>query len=659
MIPELGHFALIVALLLALTQAILPLYGAQRGNFTLMAVARPAARGQFVFVAVAFACLAYSFLTNDFSVENVARNSFSQLPEIYRLTATWGSHEGSLLLWVLILGFWSTAVSVFSRHLPEDMAARVIGVMGLISVGFLAFLLTTSNPFERLLPAAMEGNDMNPLLQDWGMIIHPPMLYMGYVGFAVAFAFAIAALLSGKLDVAWARWSRPWTTVAWAFLTLGIVLGSWWAYRELGWGGWWFWDPTENASFMPWIAGTALMHSLAVTEKRGAFKAWTVLLALTAFALSLLGTFLVRSGVLSSVHAFATDPARGAFILGFLAVVIGGSLALYAWRAPKMISGGGFTWFSRESLLLANNAILIAALGSVLLGTLYPLFMDAMGLGKISVGPPYFNAVFVPLMAPALFLMGIGPLVRWKEASLPDLATRLKWALGVAFAAGLLLPLTLDGFNPWASLGFFLAAWVALTVLAAFGERLRHGQGGAMRKLAGLPRSFWGMQLAHLGIAVGVAGIAAVANYSAERDVRMEVGSAAELAGYTFTFRGAAAHEGPNYRAARGTVEVSRNGKPVATLHPEKRIYNASGMGMTEASVHPNLFRDIYVAMGEPLDGPDGAWTVRLFYKPFINWLWFGALLMVAGGFMAASDKRYRIALRRSDVPKNLAAQGA
>jgi len=659
MIPELGHFALIIALLLALTQAILPLYGAQRGNFTLMAVARPAAQGQFVFVAVAFACLAYSFLTNDFSVENVARNSFSQLPEVYRFTATWGSHEGSLLLWVLILGFWSTAVSVFSRRLPEDMAARVIGVMGLISVGFLAFLLTTSNPFERLLPAAIDGNDMNPLLQDWGMIIHPPMLYMGYVGFAVAFASAIAALLSGKLDVAWARWSRPWTTVAWAFLTLGIVLGSWWAYRELGWGGWWFWDPTENASFMPRIAGTALMHSLAVTEKRGAFKAWTVLLALVTFALSLLGTFLVRSGVLSSVHAFATDPARGAFILGFLAVVIGASLALYAWRAPKMITGGGFTWFSRESLLLANNVILIAALGAVLLGTLYPLFMDAMGLGKISVGPPYFNAVFVPLMAPALFLMGIGPLARWKEASLPDLATRLKWALGVALAAGLLLPLTLDGFNPWASLGFFLAVWIALTVLAAFRDQLRHGQGSAMRKLAGLPRSFWGMQLAHLGIAVGVAGIAVVANYSAERDVRMEVGSHAELAGYTFTFRGAAAHDGPNYRAARGTVEVSRDGKPVATLHPEKRVYNASGMGMTEASVHPNVFRDLYVAMGEPLDGSDGAWTVRLFYKPFINWLWFGALLMVAGGFMAAADKRYRIALRRREVPQHLAAQGA
>ena len=658
MIPELGHFALIIALLLALTQAILPLVGAQRGNLTLMAVARPAAQGQFVFVLLAFVCLAYSFLTNDFSVLNVAKNSFSQLPEVYRLTATWGSHEGSLLLWVLILAFWSAAVSVFSRHLPEDMAARVIGVMGLISIGFLTFLLTTSNPFERLLPAAADGNDMNPLLQDWGMIIHPPMLYMGYVGFAVAFAFAIAALLSGKMDVAWARWSRPWTTVAWAFLTLGIMLGSWWAYRELGWGGWWFWDPTENASFMPWIAGTALIHSLAVTEKRGAFKAWTVLLALIVFSLSLLGTFLVRSGVLSSVHAFATDPARGAFILGFLAVVIGGSLALYAWRAPKMVTGSGFTWFSRESLLLANNVILMAALGSVLLGTLYPLFIDAMGLGKISVGPPYFNAVFVPLMAPALFLMGIGPLARWKDASLPDVVTRMKWALGVALVTGLLLPLTLDGFNPWASLGFFLAAWITLAVAAAFIDRLKHGQGGLLQKLAGLPRGFWGMQLAHLGMAIGIAGIAVVANYSTERDVRMEVGSYAELAGYTFTFRGTTEHDGPNYRAARGTLEVSQNGKPVATLHPEKRLYNASGMAMTEASVHPNIFRDIYVAMGEQLDD-QGAWTVRLFHKPFINWLWFGAFFMVVGGFMAAADRRYRIALRRSEVPKNLAAQGA
>lgn len=654
MIPELGHFALIVALVLALTQAILPLIGAQRRNLTLMAVARPAAQGQFVFVALAFACLAYAFMTNDFTVENVARNSFSQLPEVYRFTATWGSHEGSMLMWVMILGFWTAAVSVFSRHLPDDMVARVIGIMGLVSAGFLAFILTTSNPFNRLIPAPMDGRDMNPLLQDWGMILHPPMLYMGYVGFAVAFAFAIAALLSGKLDAAWARWSRPWTTIAWAFLTLGIALGSWWAYRELGWGGWWFWDPTENASFMPWLAGTALIHSLAVTEKRGAFKAWTVLLAIIAFSLSLLGTFLVRSGVLSSVHAFATDPARGSFILGFLAVVIGGSLMLYAWRAPKMLTGGAFTWFSREAMLLANNVVLLAALGSVLLGTLYPLFMDAMGMGKISVGPPYFNAVFVPVMAPVLFLVGVGPLARWKEASLPDMFKRLKWALVVAVATGFLLPLTLKGFNPWATLGFALAIWILLTVLAGFRDRMKHGA-----RLGSLPRAFWGMQLAHLGLALGVAGITVVANYEEERDVRMNVGDYTQLAGYTFTFQGTTERDGPNYRAARGTVEVSKNGKKIAVVYPEKRVYNASGMPMTEAAIHPSIFRDVYVALGEPLDDQGRAWAVRVFYKPFINWLWIGAFLLVVGGFLAASDRRYRIALRKLVVPSGSASQGA
>jgi cytochrome c-type biogenesis protein CcmF len=653
MIPELGHFALIIALLLALTQAILPLVGAQRGNLTLMAVARPAAQGQFFFTVLAYFCLVYVFLTNDFSVENVASNSFSQLPEIYRFTATWGSHEGSLLLWVLILAFWTSAVSVFSRHLPDDMVARVIGVMGLISVGFLAFLLTTSNPFDRLLPAPMDGRDMNPLLQDWGMIIHPPMLYMGYVGFAVAFAFAIAALLSGRLDAAWARWSRPWTTVAWAFLTLGIALGSWWAYRELGWGGWWFWDPTENASFMPWIAGTALIHSLAVTEKRGAFKAWTVLLALLAFSLSLLGTFLVRSGVLSSVHAFATDPSRGAFILGFLVLVIGGSLVLYAWRAPRMLSGGSFTWFSREALLLGNNVILLAALGAVLLGTLYPLLIDALGMGKISVGPPYFNAVFVPLMAPALFLMGVGPLARWKEASLPDMVSRLKWALLVSVATGVLLPLTLDGFNPWATFGFAVSVWILLTVLIGFRERLKGGG-----RLGNLPRAFWGMQLGHLGMAVGVAGITLVANYQEERDVRMNIGDHTELAGYTFTFKGTTEHEGPNYRAARGTVEVSKNGKVEFVVHPEKRIYNASGMPMTEASINIDGFNDVYVALGEPLDEEAKTWAVRIFHKPFINWLWLGALMMVIGGFLAASDRRYRIAVK-ANAPAGTVAQGA
>jgi cytochrome c-type biogenesis protein CcmF len=657
-IPELGHFALIVALMLALVQGILPIVGAHRDNATLMAVARPAAQGQFVFVALAFGALAWSFLVNDFSVENVARNSYSKLPEIYRFTATWGSHEGSLLLWTLILSCWTVAVTVFSRHLPEDMAARVIGVMGLISVGFLLFMLLTSNPFLRLVPPVPEGNDMNPLLQDPGMVIHPPMLYMGYVGFSVVFAFAVAALLSGKLDAAWARWSRPWTTVAWLFLTAGIALGSWWAYYELGWGGWWFWDPTENASFMPWLAGTALIHSLAVTEKRGAFKTWTVLLAITAFSLSLLGTFLVRSGVLSSVHAFATDPGRGVFILAFLGVVIGGSLLLYAWRAPRLMSGGGFDWFSREALLLGNNVFLIAALATVLLGTLYPLFMDALGLGKISVGPPYFNAVFIPLMAPVLFLAAIGPLVRWKGDDLPALALRLKWAFTVALATAALLPLTLDGMNLWASLGLFLGLWILFGVLTGFLDRLKHGQGRLLGRLASLPRGFWGMQAAHTGLAVVVIGATVVSNYEGHRDVRMNVGDYVELAGYRFLFQGAQPVEGPNYSAMRGSVEVYRGERRVAVVHPEKRRYHASGMIMTEAGIDYGVFRDVYVSLGEPLD--ETAWVVQVYYKPFVGWLWGGAFLLALGGALAASDRRYRIALKKEAGRVEAAvAQGA
>mgnify|MGYP000450194035 CR=1 FL=1 len=490
MIPEIGTFALILALLLAITQGVLPLAGAQRGNLTWMAVARPAAFGQFTFTLIAYLCLVHAFLTNDFTVINVASNSYSNLPAFYRITATWGSHEGSLLFWSLILAVWTIAVATFSRTLPEEMVARVLGAMGLISVGFLSLLLITSSPFLRQFPGPAEGSDLNPLLQDWGMIIHPPMLYMGYVGFAVVFSFAVAALLSGRLDAAWARWSRPWATVAWAFLTLGVVLGSWWAYRELGWGGWWFWDPVENASFMPWLAGTALIHSLAVAEKRGAFKAWTVLLALMTFSLSLLGTFLVRSGVLSSVHAFAVDPQRGAYILGFMMLVVGGSLALFAWRAPRMVAGGAFTWFSRESMLLANNVVMVASVAAVLLGTLYPLFIDALGMGKLSVGPPYFNAVFVPLITPALFLMGVGPLMRWKGDSVPDVLKRLKWALGVAMATGLLLPLTLEGYKPWAVLGLGLSSWIALTVVIAFRERAK-----TVGQLSNLPRAFWGCPL--------------------------------------------------------------------------------------------------------------------------------------------------------------------
>jgi len=649
MIPELGHFALIIALTLAFVQGVLPILGAHRGSATLMAVARPAAQGQFVFVGIAYACLAYAFLTNDFSVVNVARNSFSQLPPIYRFTATWGSHEGSILLWALILAFWTAAVTVFSKHLPEDMAARVIGVMGLVSFGFLAFILATSNPFLRLLPAAADGNDMNPLLQDPGMVFHPPMLYMGYVGFSVAFAFAIAALLSGKLDAAWARWSRPWTTVAWVFLTIGITAGSWWAYNELGWGGWWFWDPTENASFIPWLAGTALIHSLAVTEKRGAFKGWTVLLAIIAFSMSLLGTFLVRSGVLSSVHAFATDPTRGVFILGFLGAVIGGSLLLYAIRVPKMASGGGFSGFSRESLLLVNNVVLVAALASVLLGTLYPLFMDALGFGKISVGPPYFNSVFVPLIAPALFLAGVGPLARWKQASLPDMVRRLRIAFAVSVVSALLLPFVVGDFNWMASVGILLGIWITLTVWLGFAERLKHRQTGLFAAILGLPRAFLGMQVAHFGLAWVVAGIGLVSAYETERNVKMQLGDSAELAGYVFTFKGAEMHPGPNYQAARGTLEVTRDGKPVFTLHPEKRIYNASGMPMTEASIDYGFTRDVYAALGEEL--APNVWTVRLFYKPFVGWIWIAGGLLALGGALAASDRRYRITLKKSVEP--------
>src|SRR6266403_1245728 len=489
MIPEIGQIALMLALMLAVTQATLPLIGAARGVPQLIALARPTAQAQFIFVAVAFCCLAYSFINNDFSVLNVATNSNSQLPLHYRLAATWGSHEGSLLLWTFMLSIWMVAVTLFSNHLPKEMVARVLAVMAVISTGFLLFMLLTSNPFQRLLPVPPDGRDLNPLLQDPAMVAHPPMLYMGYVGMCVAFAFAISALIGGRLDATWARWSRPWTTVAWMFLTCGIALGSFWAYYELGWGGWWFWDPVENASFMPWLVGTALIHSLAVTEKRGGFKSWTVLLAIAAFSLSLLGTFLVRSGVLTSVHAFATAPTRGIFILGFLTFVIGGSLALYAWRAKQVGLGSRFEVLSRESLLLTNNVLLIVAAGSVLLGTLSPLFVDALNLGKLSVGPPYFNTVFVPLMAPAAFLIGIGPIARWKQAKLPALAVRLKWAFALSLVMAVVLPFIIGGWKWRASLGLSLALWIVITAAVSLWEWLKIGMGPQ-------PRSYYGMQLA-------------------------------------------------------------------------------------------------------------------------------------------------------------------
>ncbi len=632
MIPEIGNFALILALSLALVQTIFPLIGAARAIPNWMAVARPAAVGQLFFISIAFGCLIYSFIYNDFSVIYVATNSNSALPLAYRISAVWGGHEGSLLLWSLILCFWTVAVVIGSRRLPQTMAVRVIAVMGFVSVGFLLFMLLTSNPFDRFGQAAMipsDGRDLNPLLQDLGLIIHPPMLYMGYVGFSVAFSFAIAALLSGKLDSAWARWSRPWTLVAWLFLTFGITLGSWWAYYELGWGGWWFWDPVENASFMPWLVGTALIHSLAVTEKRGAFKNWTVLLAIMAFSLSLLGTFLVRSGVLTSVHAFATDPERGIFILAFLAVVIGISLLLYAWRAPKVGLGGSFDLVSKETLLLFNNILFVVAAAAVLLGTLYPLFIDALGMGKISVGPPYFAVVFFWIMVPLIFLLGIGPMAGWKTAK--NLMSRLWLTFLLSLTIGLIIPFMLN-ISLTIVPGIAAAAWIIFTsvqnVASKFGRKM--------------PRSFYGMTMAHIGMAVFIVGVTVSNTFSVEKDVSMEPYKPLELAGYNFAFEGTTPYNGPNYKADQGNIKVFKDNELIAELQPQKRVYSVQRMPMTEAAIDWGLTRDIYVALGEPL-GNDGAWSIRIYYKPFIRWIWFGGLLMVLGGLLSATDKRYRI----------------
>ncbi|WP_369959581.1 heme lyase CcmF/NrfE family subunit [Pseudomonas benzenivorans] len=655
MIPELGHLALILALCLSLVQASLPLIGAWRGDHQWMSLAQPAAWGQFSFVAFAFLCLTYAFMVDDFSVAYVASNSNSALPWYYKFSAVWGAHEGSLLLWALILAGWTFAVSIFSRQLPEEMLARVLGVMGLISIGFLLFLIVTSNPFARLLPnSPVDGNDLNPLLQDFGLIIHPPMLYMGYVGFSVAFAFAIAALLGGKLDAAWARWSRPWTLVAWAFLGIGIALGSWWAYYELGWGGWWFWDPVENASFMPWLVGTALIHSLAVTEKRGVFKSWTVLLAIAAFSLSLLGTFLVRSGVLTSVHAFASDPERGVFILAFLLLVVGGSLTLFAIRAPVVKSQVGFALWSRETLLLVNNLILVVAAAMILLGTLYPLVLDAMTGAKLSVGPPYFNALFVPLMGLLLAMIALGVIVRWKDTPVRWLLGMLTPVLLASVALAVLGSLLVGDFN-WAVLGVcLLAAWVVLAGLRDIHDKTRHK--GLFKGLASLGRSYWGMQLAHLGLAVCALGVILTSLGSYERDMRMAPGDAVAIGGYQFVFDGAAHREGPNFSADRGTVRVLQGGEQIAVLHPEKRLYTVQQSVMTEAGIDAGFTRDLFVALGEPLE--NGAWAVRVHIKPFVRWIWLGALLMGLGGLLAACDKRYRMKVR-TRVREALGTAGA
>jgi cytochrome c-type biogenesis protein CcmF len=657
MIPELGHFALVVALALAFAQAALSFTGAATGRRALMGASRSIATGQFVFVGASFAALAYAFVTSDFSVLNVVQHSNSKLPWYYRFAATWGSHEGSMLLWTLMLSIWTFAVAVFSRHLPERLVARVLGVMGLVSVGFLLFILLTSNPFERLIPAAAEGQDLNPLLQDPGMVAHPPMLYTGYVGFSVAFAFAIAALLEGRLDAAWARWSRPWTTAAWCFLTVGIMMGSIWAYYELGWGGWWFWDPVENASFMPWLAGTALIHSLAVTEKRGTFRAWTVLLAIVAFSLSLVGTFIVRSGVLTSVHAFATDPRRGVFILLFLALVIGGSLAVFAWRAPKVGLGAAFAPVSRESMLLANNVLLAVALAAVMLGTLYPLFLDALHLDKISVGPPYFDAVFFPLMAPAVFLMAIGPIASWKRAELPGLWVRLRWAFGVAVVAALLLPFVLGRWSPLVAFSLWLGLFVVASTVAQVAQRFRNApQPTLAGKVRAQSLSWYGMTLAHLGVAAFIFGVAIVKGYETERDLRMAPGDHTQIGGYDFEFKGTREVPGPNYTAIEGEFDVRRVGsaKPFLTLRPQKRTYVASGQTQTEAAIEPGITRDLYVSLGEPVEGK--AWGVRVYHKPFVDWIWGGCALMALGGFLALSDRRYRLK-RAATAPAGAARQ--
>ncbi|MEZ5671027.1 MAG: heme lyase CcmF/NrfE family subunit [Thiotrichaceae bacterium] len=629
MIPELGHFALILALALACVQAVIPLIGTVNNIPNWVAVARPAAAGQLVFLALAYGCLTYAFIDNDFSVRYVASNSNSLLPLQYRIVSVWGGHEGSLLLWVFTLAIWTVAVAAFSRSLPRLVAGRVLAVMGFISSGFLLFLITTSNPFERLLPIPENGRDLNPLLQDPGLIFHPPMLYMGYVGFSVAFAFAIAALIGGKLDSAWARWSRPWTLIAWIFLTLGIALGSWWAYYELGWGGWWFWDPVENASFMPWLAGTALLHSLAVTEKRGAFKNWTVLLAITAFSLSLLGTFLVRSGVLTSVHAFATDPERGIFILMFLGVVIGTSLLLYAWRAPSVGMGGSFKLISRESFLLINNVFLIVLCASVLLGTLYPLFLDALGMGKISVGPPYFDTMFVALSVPLVVLLGFGSLTRWKQDDFSSLTKRLRLNLVLSILLGVSLPLLFKGLNGLIVAPALVGAfWISFAILHTILEKVRY-KSNKWSSFLRLSYSFHGMILAHLGVAIFIVGVTLVKTYSIEKDLRVEQAKPFEVAGYTFVFEEMTKVQGPNYLADQALVKVFYQDHPVAVLHPQKRTYTVQTMPMTEAAIQATLFRDIYVALGEEID--KNVWAVRVYYKPFVRWIWFGALLMALG----------------------------
>ncbi len=651
MIPELGQFALIIALCMALVQGVVPLVGAETRNRAWMAVGKPAAAGQFVFVLLSFLVLTWTFIQNDFSVAYVANHSNSALPLIYRISAVWGAHEGSLLLWILVLNIWGIAAIIGGRNLPEIFNSRVIGVLGLVSVGFLLFILFTSNPFDRLIPAAFDGRDLNPLLQDPALAIHPPMLYFGYVGFAVPFAFAIAVLLEGRQDTDWARWAKPYATMSWVFLTMGIALGSWWAYYELGWGGWWFWDPVENASFMPWLMGTALIHSLSVSEKRGLFKSWTLLLAISAFSLSLLGTFLVRSGVLVSVHAFASDPARGFFILVFLAVVVGSALTLYAWRAPRMASDAGFGAFSRESFLLANNILLVIATLVVLFGTLFPLVMDALGQGKYSVGPQYFGPVFVIPTLPMVLLLGVGMHTAWRRDNSSRVLRQVRIAAILALALGILIPLVIyGGAGVMSILGIIAAMWVMLASLVEPASHLRKGQ------LGRIPRAVWGKSVAHFGLGVFILGVVVTETYSIERDEAVRVGESTSVGQYEFRFDALDQVEGPNYTAVEATVPIYDGDEEIAVLRPQKRVYRVQQSPMTEAGIEARLARDLFVALGDPLGG--NAWSLRVQYKPLVRLIWLGCIIMSIGGLLAVSDRRYRTARKTAAAKVPTGAAG-
>ncbi|MEC7397246.1 MAG: heme lyase CcmF/NrfE family subunit [Pseudomonadota bacterium] len=644
MIVEIGHFALILALCVAVTQSAVPMIGAHQNNRGWMAVAGPTAVAQLGLLLISFFALMYAYVTSDFSVKNVAENSNSLKPMIYKISGVWGNHEGSMLLWVLILALFGAIVAGFGRNLPPGLKARTLAVQALVSVGFLLFIILTSNPFERLVPAPIDGRGLNPLLQDPGLALHPPILYAGYVGFSISFSFAVAALIEGKVDAAWARWVRPWTLLAWLFLTAGIALGSWWAYYELGWGGWWYWDPVENASFMPWLVGTALLHSAIVVEKRDALKSWTILLAILTFSLSLIGTFLVRSGVLTSVHAFATDPERGVFILLLLVIAIGGSLALYAWRAPQLQSGGLFQPISREGGLVLNNLLLTTSAATVFLGTLYPLFLEAFGGDKVSVGPPFFNATFIPLMVPLVIALGVGPLLPWKRADLGGVLARLKLAFAAALILTLITAYLTWGKSVFGAMGIGIAVWLGASVLVEFGERIGFGRvslSDSVKRAIGLPRAAWGRTLAHFGLAVTVAGVTGAGLWQVESIQIMRPGDKVDVSGYEFTFEGAENVRGPNYGAERGTFTVRDDGQVVAELSGERRRYFVSGDETTEAGIHTTAMYDLYAVLGEP--NGKGGWTTRLYYKPLVPWLWLGSIIMVLGGIVSLTDRRLRI----------------